>query len=92
MATFYSGFRSVLKGRNSDDSVHPWKGTAGTYSNYSLFNTSHVLDGAPDNDHTPGTGYHPHGLAMTRWYLGLQNDDMPLRAPGHTDDQRYRPL
>lgn len=56
MAIFYTGYKQVTKGRNANDSVHPYKG-AGEYSNYHLWNTSHVLDGAPNNDHTPGTGY-----------------------------------
>lgn len=94
MAVFYTGPRPVTKGRNSNDSVHTWKGTAGTYSNWSLFNTSHVLDGAPNNDVRPGAGSFPHGLMLSRYFEGLVNGSAvrELATPGHTDNQRYRPL
>lgn len=94
MAIFYTGHRPVLKGRNSNDSVHTWKGTAGTYSNWSVFNTSHVLDGAPNEDHEPGSGRHPHGLAMSRWFngedqlAGIKN----VGGGARIDGMRYRPL
>lgn len=84
MATFYQGTRPVLKGRDADESIHPYKGV-GVYSNWALFNTSHVLDGAPDTDHTPGTGYHPHGLQLTRRFRGLETHGTSveqLRSPG----------
>ena len=57
MATYYVGPRPVIKGRDTVNMVNPYKGTAGTYSYYPLFATSHALDGAPDNNHVPGTGY-----------------------------------
>jgi len=81
MALFYQGSRPVTKGRNSNDSVHPYKGV-GVYSNWSLYNTSHVLDGAPNTDHTPGTGRHPHGYQMSRRYTGLDTR-YPLENSGN---------
>jgi hypothetical protein len=70
MATFYVGPRPVLKGRNSANMVNPYKGTAGTYSFYPLFSTDHVLDGAPDNNHVPGTGYHPGNVLLSQIFNG----------------------
>lgn len=71
MAVFYTGTRPVTKGRDSDNSIHPYKGV-GVYSNWALMNTSHILDGAPNTAHTPGDGYHPHDIQLTRRYLGLE--------------------
>lgn len=69
MATFYVGPRPVLRGRNTNDMVNPWKGTAGTYSFYPLF-AKGVLDGGPDNDHVPGTGYHPGNVFLSQLFNG----------------------
>lgn len=83
MATSYVGHRPVLKGRNFNDAVNPYKGKAGTYSYWNLYNTSHVLDGAPDNNHVPGEGRHPHAIELSRMFLGLWNAAaFPLVAPG----------
>lgn len=93
MATYYQGYRNVLKGRNSNDSVHPYKGV-GTYSNWDLHNTSHILDGAPNEDHEIGTGRHPHGLKLSRLYKGLENNEQPLKNAGsgaRLEDHRYNP-
>lgn len=94
MAVFYTGPRPVTKGRNSSDSVHTWKGVSGTYSNWSLFNTSHVLDGAPNNDVRPGAGSFPHGLMLSRYFEGLDSLSAirEMATPGHTDNLRFRPL
>jgi hypothetical protein len=70
MATFYTGPRPVLRGQNANDMVNPYKGTAGTYSYYPLFSTSHVLAGAPDRAHTPGTGYFPGDVFMSQLFNG----------------------
>lgn len=70
MATFYVGPRPVLKGRSSSGMVNPYKGTAGTYSFYPLFADSHVLDGAPDNHHVPGTGSHPGNVLLSQIFNG----------------------
>lgn len=70
MATFYTGPRPVLKGQNAKDMVNVFKGTAGTYSFYPLFSTSHVLDGAPDRHHVPGTGYFPGDVLMSQLFTG----------------------
>jgi len=52
MTTFYTGKRPVLKGRS--DTANTYTGLIGRYSNWDLMYTSHVLDGAPDSQHTPG--------------------------------------
>lgn len=94
MAIFYVGPRPVLRGKNSGDAVHPITGAEGVYSNWDIHNTSHVLAGAPNNDHTPGTGYHPHGLTLTRRHRGLDTLN-PLDNSGggaRIDGMRYRPL
>jgi hypothetical protein len=70
MATFYVGPRPVLKGRNTSEMVNPYKGTAGTYSYYPLFSTSHVLDGAPDNHFAPGTGQFPGNRFLSQVFNG----------------------
>jgi GH24 family phage-related lysozyme (muramidase) len=69
MATFYVGPRPVLRGRNTNDMVNPWKGTSGTYSFYPLF-AKGVLDGGPDNHHVPGTGYHPGNVFLSQIFNG----------------------
>lgn len=93
MAMFYTGFRNVLKGRNWNDAEHPTKGV-GVYSNWALFNTSHVLDGAPREDHVPGSGRHPHDVRLTQMYHG-EFPTYPLEDPGNgprIEGMRYRPL
>lgn len=88
MATFYVGPRPVLRGRNAVDFVFPEKENTlggadhsiGVYSNYSLFAPG-VLTGAPDNDHVPGEGRHPSGLALSRRLNGLDTQS-PLDDPG----------
>jgi len=97
MATFYDGPRPVLKGRNTTEMVNPYKGTAGTYSFYPLFSTSHVLDGAPDNHHVPGTGNHPGSVLLSQLFNGTSLYVHPLSGtfPDGTatyDGARYRPL
>lgn len=83
MAIFYTGHKPVTKGRNANDSVHPYKGV-GEYSNYDLWNTSHILDGAPNSDHTPGTGYHPGDYYLSSVMMGAFVDyKTPLTDPGN---------
>jgi hypothetical protein len=69
MATFYVGARPVLKGRDADDMINVFKGTAGTYSFYPFF-AKGLLDGAPDNHHVPGTGYHPGNVFLSQLFNG----------------------
>jgi len=90
---FYNGPRPVLKGRSTANFVHPFKGV-GTYSNWSLYSTDHVLDGAPTTNVSPGAGLYPHDLAMSRWYMGLRTT-WPLDNSGggtRIVGMRYRPL
>lgn len=95
MAVFYVGPRRVLKGRNSNNMVNPYKGTAGTYSFYPLYSTDHVLDGAPNENYVPGSGAHPHGLNLSRVFVGLEDAVQPLRSAGEgsrIDGMRFRPF
>lgn len=94
MALHYTGKRPVLKGRNSNDAVHTWKGTTAVYSNYDVFNTSHVLDGAPNTRYTPGTGRHPGDITLTRMFRGLHTNFPITNVGGGTriEGMRYRPL
>jgi hypothetical protein len=78
MATFYVGPRPVLKGRSSSGMVNPYKGTAGKYSFYPLFADSRVLDGAPDNNHVPGTGSHPGNVLLSQIFNGTSLYVHPL--------------
>lgn len=104
MTTFYVGPRPVLKGQNTKDMVNPYtsmtgkaKGS-GTYSYYPLYSTSHVLDGAPDNHHVPGTGYFPGDVFMSQLFRGL-GDTLyvhPLSGTfldgAHYSGGRFRPM
>lgn len=102
MATAYVGPRPILRGVDSDDMVNPYttmtgktKGT-GTYSYYPLYNTSHLLTGAPDNHHVPGTGYFPGDVFMSQIFRGSVFYIHPLSGtfPNGTatyDGARFRP-
>ena len=97
MTTYYVGPRPVLKGRTTADMIGP-KGVVGTYSYYPLKGGSHVLDGAPDNNHTPGTGYHPGNVLLSQLFNGstLYAGTTPLAgtfADGTTTfgGMRFRP-
>ena len=95
MALFYVGPRPVLKGRNSNNMVNPYKGTSGTYSFYPLYSTDHVLDGAPNINYTPGSGDYPHGLGLSRAFTGLDNAIQPLNGAGEgarIDGMRFKPF
>lgn len=81
MPTFYIGHRPVLRGRNGNV-VNTYTGKVGVYSNWDLMNTSGVLQGAPDNDHVPGEGRSPHGLAWSRWFRGLDTPGKELKDSG----------
>jgi len=96
MATFYVGPRPVLRGRNSNDMVNPYKGTAGTYSFYPLF-AKGLLDGAPDNHYVPGTGRHPGSVLLSQLFNGTTLYVHPLSgtfADGTAtyEGARYKPL
>jgi len=102
MATFYVGPRPVLKGRSTTEMVNPYttmtgksKGT-GVYSFYPLYSTSHVLDGAPDNHHVPGTGRHPGNRFLSQVFVGTTLYIHPLSgtfADGSGyEGARFKPL
>lgn len=96
MATFYVGPRPVLKGRTTAGMVHPYKGTVGKYSFWENWSTSHVLDGAPDNHHIPGTGRHPGALLLSQLFTGSVSYIHPLSGTfqngANYSGSRYRPL
>ena len=103
MATSYVGPRPILKGQNTNEMVNPYttmtgkaKGK-GTYSYYPLYSTSHILDGAPDNHHVPGTGYFPGDVFMSQIFNGSTLYVHPLSGtfPNGTatyDGARFRPM
>lgn len=94
MSVFYVGPRPVLRGKNDNDAVNPYTGETGTYSNWDIFNTSHVLSGMPNTDVAPGSGDYPHGLTLSRRYRGLDTLN-PLDNSGggaRIDGMRFRPL
>lgn len=95
MATFYVGYRPVLRSRNSNDHVHHWRGEVGTYSHYALMSSSHVLSGAPDNKKVPGEerGYNYVRL-LEYIYAGGQHI-APMVGAGdgpRWEGGRFRPL
>lgn len=103
MATFYVGRRPVLKGRTTAEMTNPYTSMTGkakgngTYSYYPLYSTSHVLDGAPDNHHTPGTGYHPGSVLLSQLFNGSTLYVHPLSGTfpdgkATYDGARFKPL
>lgn len=104
MATtaYYVGPRPVLRGRNWKNSVNPYTGKTATYSNWSLFNTEHVLDGAPIANVTPGTGKFPGDYFMSYIRRGGQHvaplsainglGTAPRQPLGHYGPNLYRGL
>lgn len=66
----YVGYRPILPGQNSNEWRHNVTGEKGVYSNWQLQSSTHLLDGAPLNDHVPGTGRHPHGLRLSQQFTG----------------------
>lgn len=103
MTTFYVGRRPVLKGQNTTEMVNPYtsmtgkaKGS-GTYSYYPLYSTSHILDGAPDNHHVPGTGYFPGDVFLSQLFNGSTLYIHPLSGAfpdgkATYDGARFRPM
>lgn len=98
MATFYVGPRPVLKGRNSNNMVNPYttmtgkQKSSGTYSFYPLYSSDHVLDGAPDNNHVPGTGRHPGNLFLSQLFTGSVFYIHPLAGDFENGiGERFRP-
>ena len=69
----------------------------GTYSYYPLYNTSHLLTGAPDNNHVPGTGYFPGDVFMSQIFRGSVFYIHPLsgtfpNGSATYDGVRFRPM
>jgi hypothetical protein len=78
MPTFYTGPRPVLKGRTSTTMIHPYKKKVGVYSFWSNWSPDHVLDGAPDSNRLPGTGYFPGNVFLSQVFRGLNLYVHPL--------------
>lgn len=102
MATFYVGPRPVLKGQSTADMVNPYSSMtgkakgSGTYSYYPLYSTSQILDGAPDNNHVPGTGYHPGNVFLSQIFNGSTLYVHPLSGTfadgAGYEGSRFRPM
>jgi len=89
----YVGPRPVLPQQDSTEFVHPLRGV-GNYTNYALYSTTHLFDGAPLEDHEPGDGRHPGNITLSRWYRGLDPAGEPMEDPGEgtrLENHRYRP-
>jgi hypothetical protein len=95
MATAYVGPRPVLKGRTSANMVHPYKNRVGTYSFWVNWSPDQVLDGAPDNNHVPGTGRHPGNVFLSQVFRGTSLYIHPLSGSfadgAGYDGARFRP-
>lgn len=71
MASFYSGYRPILKGRDANLEFNTYTGKLGTYSNWDLMDPSHAFDGAPDKNHIPGSGPYGEGdLFLSKTFDG----------------------
>lgn len=83
MTTFYVGHRPILRGRS--DTPNTYTGLLGVYSNWDLMYTSHVLDGAPDLQHTPGvaqdTGGGEGDVQLSAMFTGTLDFVYPLDDP-----------
>jgi len=102
MATFYVGSRPVLRGQSITEMINPHttmtgkaKGT-GTYSYYPLYSTSQLLNGGPDNHHTPGTGRHPGSVFLSQIFNGTTLYIHPLSGTfangSNYEGARFRPM
>lgn len=92
--TTYTGSRFIFPVLDGDDNINPYTGDVEKYSNWSIFNPVHLLDGAPYATHVPGTGRHPHDLFMSRVFQGYEDGVQPLKDAGdgtRLDGFRYGP-
>lgn len=95
MALFYTGKRPVTKGRNYNDSFNVYKGTVGTYSNWSLYNKSHVLDGAPNRDVVLGDNTRLSRPTLLEYLWSGGQHVAPMVDPGageRVEGMRWNPL
>ncbi len=93
MTTFYTGYRSVLRGRDADNFVHTAKGEVGVYSNWSLMDTgSKVLTGMPNTEHVLGT--YKHATFLEYLFAGGQHVAPMSNAGGgaRVEGARFNPL
>ena len=93
MATFYVGYRPVLRGRDADNFRHTTKDRVGVYSNYELMDVGpKLLTGAPDNEYVLGT--YKHARILEYIFAGKPHIAPMSNAGGgvRIDYYRYRPL
>lgn len=97
MATFYSGYRPVLRGRDVDNFIHFTKNKAGTYSYWELQDQgSKLLAGFPDNEYVLGTRKHARILEYI--YSGKAHVAPMARQGGNSSGSarqsggRFRPM
>lgn len=91
MALFYTGYRPILRGQSDSDWVNTFTGKVGVYSNWQLMSRHQALEGMPNINHVPGTGYSPHDLFLSRKFRGLDTQE-PMDNPGLGPRVKYGPL
>lgn len=94
MATFYQGYRNILKGRNGNV-THIWKGTVNVYSNWDLMNPDHPLDGAPNTNTVLGDDSRLSRPRLLEYIFAGKHHIAPVNNVGggeRLDGARYRPL
>jgi len=80
MATFYTGSRTVLRGRNLNDMVHAYTGVEGTYSYYSNYNSGGtILTGAPNSNYALGV---EDDIGLLEYVFMGRPHVAPLNGPG----------
>ncbi len=95
MATFYTGYRHVLRGRNSNNSGRYLTGTPGTYSYYGLTNSDQVLEGFPNTNYPVGTERPYNYIGFMEYLYGGGHHLAPMRNSGggpRVEGARFRPL
>lgn len=95
MATFYVGYRNVLKGRSSGDFVHHYNGRVGEYSHFALMSASSVLDGAPDNPVVKGAERRYSFMGLLEYIYTGRPHNAPMKDPkdgSGYEGGRFRPL
>jgi hypothetical protein len=82
MATAYIGVRPILKGRNAKDNINTGTGAVEVYSNWSLMNSSHVLDGFPDRNVALGTQTRLSAPTMLEYMFSGKAWTYPMAGAG----------
>lgn len=82
MATFYQGYRNILKGRSATENIHHWTGRVEVYSNYSLMNPSQPLDGMPNNHRALGASRLSSPTLLELLFSGAISHIYPMANAG----------